>query len=600
MKALGLFSVFLLARVIVLMGRDVPLSPWSPVAYLWQDLLVVLLFGVLERAVRRPWFSWALYGGIVAYVALNLPLTRLLSSPMTVPMLRAARGTLADSILHHLTFANVALMALVAGMGICLPVLLRNRRLPRGVAACLAAGACVCVVAGPAATRRVDTGGLHRNVFAALITTSVPRLAAAPSEGDWRAGLFPQPDTGEDLSGLRGAAAGRNIVMILLESTGALYLKPYGATNDPMPHLTAVADQSILFENAYVVYPESIKGLFSVLCSRYPAFDTRPEVCAKVRTPSVAARLARTGYRTALFHSGRFAYLGMEEIVNGRGFQTLEDAGDIGGNRHSSFGVDEPATVQRMLGWIDSLSATDRFFITYLPVAGHHPYDTPEPGPFPAHDEPGRYLNALHYSDEALGAFFKGLQERGRYEQTLFVIFGDHGEAFGQHDGNYGHTLFLYEENVRVPYLIAAPGLVRSQIRVERMASLVDTAPTILELVGLTPPSEYQGSSLLDSRGRMALFFTDYSLGLLGLRDGNWKLIHELESGRTRLFDLAEDPGERHDRSEREPARTIACRNHLIRWAAAQRALILRMTDCPPNLRTPRHAGVSELVADRD
>ncbi len=115
MKALSLFFVFLVARVVILVGRDVPLSLWAPAAYLWQDLLVVLLFAGADRLARRAWITWTIYGSVVLYVALNLPLTRLLSSPLTLPMLRATRGTLGDSIEHHLTLANFALMGLVAG-----------------------------------------------------------------------------------------------------------------------------------------------------------------------------------------------------------------------------------------------------------------------------------------------------------------------------------------------------------------------------------------------------------------------------------------------------------------------------------------------------
>ena len=73
-------------------------------------------------------------------------------------------------------------------------------------------------------------------------------------------------------------------------------------------------------------------------------------------------------------------------------------------------------------------------------------------------DDAGQYLNALHFGDAALGKFLDGLRARGLDTNTLFVIYGDHGEAFGQHEGNYGHTLFLYEENIRVPLLIAMPG----------------------------------------------------------------------------------------------------------------------------------------------
>ena len=127
-------------------------------------------------------------------------------------------------------------------------------------------------------------------------------------------------------------------------------------------------------------------------------------------------------------------------------------------------------------------------------------------------------------------------------EKTLFVICGDHGEAFGQHEGNFGHSLFIYDENIRVPYLIAAPGLVREQLRVARTVSLMDTAPTILDLIGLPIPGGYQGRSMLDGGERMALFFTDYSLRFVGLRDGCWKYIYELDSSRSKLFNLCEDP----------------------------------------------------------
>jgi arylsulfatase A-like enzyme len=166
------------------------------------------------------------------------------------------------------------------------------------------------------------------------------------------------------------------------------------------------------------------------------------------------------------------------------------------------------------------------------------------------------------------------LRQRGLLEKTLLVIFGDHGEAFGQHPGNYGHTLFIHDENVRVPLIMAAPGLFKEPIRVTRVASLIDVAPTILDLLGISRPVEYQGHSLLDDRSQMALFATDYSLGFLGLRDGRWKLIHELESGQSRLFDLSADPDERYDLTDLYPQRVALYRDHLLNWSAAQKYLI--------------------------
>jgi arylsulfatase A-like enzyme len=288
--------------------------------------------------------------------------------------------------------------------------------------------------------------------------------------------------------------------------------------------------------------------------------------------------LGRAGYRTGLFHSGRFRYLGMEAVVNGRGYQTLEDAGTIGGDTNSSFGLDdERVAVRRILAWVDAAPRGERFFVTYLPVAGHHPYNSPDRGPFPDEEPVDRYRNALHHADAALGELLRGLRERGLDRNTLLVIHGDHGEGFGQHPGNFAHSLFIYEENVRVPLLIAGSGLVPEQVRVRRTASLIDVAPTVLDLLGLPSPQAYQGRTLLEAGSPMALFFTDYSLGLLGLRDGRWKFIFELETGRPKLFDLQADPEEKEDLSGRFVERVAAYRQLLLRWSAAQRDHIARL-----------------------
>ena len=602
MRAASLLGVFVLAKLLVLAGRDIPLSLWAPWAYLWQDVFVALLFAALDYAVRRAWVGWAAYALLVLYTAVNVPVACTLSTPLTWPLLRAARGPLADSIAYHVTAANALRLAAVLAAAVVLPFALKRLipLLSPRVRVALVVAAVVCLPFGPTAAARLPTLGLHRNVLAVLVTTALPRVAAADADDDWRLSPFGNP-RGEDLSRYRGAARDRNVVIIHLESTGARYLRPYGAAEDPMPNLTRLAEHAILFEHAYTTYPETIKSFFAVQCSLHPAMDTPPETYGRDFGPRSQASLPRRlrpapglatvlrdrGYRTGLFHSGRFMYLGMDAVIQNRGYDTLEDAGAIGGDHESSFGIDEPSAVRRILRWIDDRPPGQRFLVSYLPSAGHHPYLTPPHptlspngggegrvrgrGPFPTEEDIDRYRNALHYADAALGQLLDGLRERGLDRETLFVILGDHGEAFGQHEGNYAHTLFLYEENVRVPYLIAAPGLLHGPKRVARVASLVDTAPTVLDLLGVPAPDGYQGRSLLDGPTAVALFCTDYSLGLLGLRDGRWKLIHELESGRSRLYDLEDDPDERRDVAAQHPERVAAYREHLLRWAASQK-----------------------------
>jgi hypothetical protein len=563
LKALSLFGVLVLAKVCMLAGREMPMGVFA------DDAAIALVFGLVEWATRwRPRICTVLYIALVGYVAINVPIARLTSSPLTLQMMRATGSALSDSITHHLTLANAGFMGVLVATAIVLPRLWR--RVPARVMTVIAFMSVALSLVGALGNGKSVSG---RNAFSTLIASSRPRVQARESHIDWRVPLTPQKHNDPNIEFLRGAAHGRNVIIIALESTGAQYLKPYGAKADPMPNLTALADRAILFENAYAVYPESIKGLFSVLCSRYPAFDTTPSDYARVRTPAVAEVARDSGYRTALFHSGRFMYLGMRSIIDNRGFEVLEDAGHIGGNHNSSFGVDEPSTVQRILKWIDCLSPNQPFCLTYLPIAGHHPYEVPGDGPFAGNDERTRYLNSLHYGDAALGELMRGLARRGKDTNTLFIIYGDHGEAFGQHEGNFGHTFFLYEENVRVPLLIAAPGLIDKPTRITNVASLLDLAPTIADLLGLPPPHDWQGVSLLNEQPRTALFFTDYSLPLVGLRDGSTKTIFELGSSRGQIFDLSQSPDETRDFASAHPA-LDSYRDRLKSWAAAQKSLL--------------------------
>jgi hypothetical protein len=567
MRATSLFGVLVVAHLLTLAGRSVPWSPWTPLAYLWQDLLIAIVFAVIDRSIKRPWLGWMLYAILAIYSAINVPIARILSSPLTLAMMRAARGPLLDSIRYYLTLENLGAILIVLASAVAFPLLLTRLKFQLRPPVILAA--LVVAAIGPMASMHLETSGRHRNAFGALIPVRLAETRTTGSD-NWRTSPFASARRTDPLAAYRGAAAGRNVVLIALESTAAQYLGIHGAKPDPMPNLSRLAERSIVFDRAYTVYPESIKDLIGVLCSQYPAFQTPAEEYANVPCRSLPQLLAEAGYRTALFHSGRFMYLGMDAVVKNRGFETLEDAGAIGGNVNSSFGVDEPAAVERILNWIDALPTGQRFFISYLPVAGHHPYATPTRGPFPAGTEFGNYLNALHYGDVSLGELIRGLRTRHLDEKTLLVFFGDHGEAFGQHEGNVGHSLFIHEENVRVPYIIAAPGLFEKQIRAGHTASLIDTAPTILDLLGISIPSDFLGTSLLESRDNMALFFTDYSLGFLGLSDGCWKYILEVDSRRSKLYDVCADPGETKNLSAEENMRVDAYRRHLEGWIGSQ------------------------------
>jgi glucan phosphoethanolaminetransferase (alkaline phosphatase superfamily) len=569
-RALNLFAVLVLAKLLVHGG-------WSAAAFLWQDAALALVFAMTDWIVRRPVLGWIAYGAVALYTALNVAVVNVLSTPLTFHMLKAADPAMSDSIEHHMTAGNLLPSAFVLLAAAALPTLIRHRGQDSGgrrfgLAATVAG--LVLVGVGPWITGRV-TADRSCNAVIALLASTLPRLEAASDSGarDWRRTGAPVADP--RLTELRSAGRGRNVVLVILESAGAQYLKPYGAVEDPMPNLTRLAEKSVVFKNAYAVYPESIKGLVALQYSLHPAMDTTPGQYRRPPAPALGEVLGRAGYDTALFHSGRFEYLGMDDVIANAGYAARIDAGDISGNRESSFGVDEESTVGRALQWVDR-DRTGPFFLTYMPVAGHHPYDSPDGGPFDSGELIGAYRNALHSADRALGQLITGLRDRGVWNDTVFVVVGDHGQAFGQHEDNFGHTFFLFEENVHVPFVIAVPGSTLRTIAVESVVSHVDVAPTILDLLALGIPDEYEGASALQNRRSLSLLFTDYAHAFIGLRDGSFKFIHHVESGRSWLFDLGSDPSESSDLSAANTTRVSDYREHLLSWAAARRGAVRR------------------------
>lgn len=585
MKALSLFAVLFVARVLMVAGRDFDWSAQLLLVLIWQDALAALLFHAITRLTRNHRLMWGVYTCVVAYVAINIPLVRVMSTPLTLPLQRAASGALSDSIAHYIEWKALAFVVTALASGILVPLGLRaiqSRHRKSMEAGALGVGG-LLVIIGFSLVGRVETHGLERNVFYVYISSFQPRHQESDQVADWRSPIYKSSQTSVAPS-FYGAASKRNVIMVALESTGASHLKAYGAEQDATPNLTKLSRNSFVFENVYCAYPESIKGLLSVLASRYPALDTEAEAYENLHVSSIAELLRAQGYETALFHSGRFAYLGMQEILKNRGFDIMKDAGEIGGNHESSFGVDEPATVDHMLKWIDSRSSSTPFFLHYLPIAGHHPYLTPGQPTFAGDSDRARHLNALLHGDASLGHFIEGLKARGLYDNSCFIFYGDHGEAFGEHEGNLGHTLFVYEENVRVPWIISIPGVTHGVTRVDVLSSLIDVAPTLCHLLGLEAPPDFQGATALGGPPQMALFHTDYSLALLGLRDGPWKFIYELQAGRTSLYHLEHDPGELANLASHHPALTQQYTERLRQWSAAQRGELSRLAKSPVHI----------------
>jgi arylsulfatase A-like enzyme len=164
------------------------------------------------------------------------------------------------------------------------------------------------------------------------------------------------------------------------------------------------------------------------------------------------------------------------------------------------------------------------------------------------------YDGEIRYVDDELGRLLDHVKARGLDRGTLLVVTSDHGEEFLDH-GSWEHQKTLYEEVVRVPLVVAGPGVVAR--REPAQATLLDVAPTILAWAGVPAVESFEGRSLLAPLSeREAYGETDHTMDRsrkLFVRAGaqRWKAILSLSADGRKLlgeewYDLAVDPRETH------------------------------------------------------
>ncbi len=301
-------------------------------------------------------------------------------------------------------------------------------------------------------------------------------------------------------------ATRRNVVLISIDTLRADRLAANGAYRQAMPHIDAYARDAVVFTDAWSVWPETSGSHMSLFTSRFPS---EHRVTSFINAPSptielLAERLRREGYLTRAYteDGGVWAYAGFA-----RGFAAY-------GERRSADFVyrgEVDAVFADGTRWVEQ--HRDRTFFLFLHTYQvHGPYAPPESyrslfADVPGREPPGPREAALAYDQEArfaddhIGPFLTKLGQLGLGDRTIVVITSDHGEEFGDH-GGMGHGRTLQQEVLRVPLVIAAPGLL-APAAVAAPVSLLDVAPTVLDLLGLAPIPGHRGVSLV-SRARDA------------------------------------------------------------------------------------------------
>lgn len=376
----------------------------------------------------------------------------------------------------------------------------------------------------------------------------------------------------------RTTAPPRNAILISIDTLRADHLGCYGYALPTSPRIDVFAREGVVFEATQSTAPWTLPAHASLLTglwpSRHGARTVRDGLAPGVAT--LATRLSVHGYDTAAFVNSFFLGpgFGLE-----RGFARFDQIEED----HSPRGA-APGIVDTALAWLDQ--PRDRRFFLFLHFFDVHSDYRSEPaiealfveqrGPEDGTTRQIRGLAALtsrppeavellsrlydagiRQLDLELGRFLDALERSGRASDTLVVVTSDHGEEFGEH-GSLLHGSTHYEEMLRVPLLLRGPGL-PAGLRIDTPVSLVDVAPTLLDVLGVGPDGAPDGRSLRplwEGRGadgedpRALIAEAAPALEgdrLVAVRMGPYKLVVDESDGSRALYDLTSDAGERED-----------------------------------------------------
>ena len=349
-----------------------------------------------------------------------------------------------------------------------------------------------------------------------------------------------------------------SVLLITIDTLRADRLGAYGYDKAHTPNLDALARDGVLFENAFTPVPVTLPSHSAMFTGLYPMRTGMRDFSGNRlpdRFPTLANELRKAGYSTGAVVS---APVLDSRFGLSRGFTDYVDDFDLGRLETLGFGsVSRPAnrTVDLALQWLEAQRDRPVFLWVHL-FDPHHPY-TPPP-PFDSRFRGRPYDGEIAFTDAQVGRLLERWKKLRRYDNSLVVVAGDHGESLGEH-GESTHGFFVYNSTLHVPLIIKPPvGLNIKPSRVQSVVALVDVMPTVLRAVGRRPPAGVQGVSLLPLlRGEKArqdrrpiyseTFVPRLHFNWSELQSIQFRRFHYIDAPRPELYDLAADPDETHN-----------------------------------------------------
>jgi arylsulfatase len=397
-----------------------------------------------------------------------------------------------------------------------------------------------------------------------------------------------------------------NVLLITNDQLRADCLGAMGNRVIRTPNLDRLASEGTIFEQYYAQCPQCVPSRAAMHTGRYPHTNRTPSNAYRLPDSelTLAAILGRQGYTTAVIGELPLAptnlMAGFQKLA--AGFTEYQAA--LLAEGYALKGVAHAAAVKKDFQavpapWPDEVDESAFFAgkaIEFLRVhrdqpfflhvnyrRPHHPFDPPAPfdtmyegATFPASHKrdgemknkpPGQqkflessigfdlrtlgerdlhriksyYYGMISENDKYIGKILDHLRESGLQDRTLVIFNADHGESLGDHGLLYKGG-YMYDEVVRIPLILRAPGKVPAGKRVKALAEQIDLAATVLELLGLPKPEAMQGQSLLTAKPRRAVHAEFSNIKMLRTED--WKLVHYLHQPYGELYNLREDPHE--------------------------------------------------------
>ncbi len=383
----------------------------------------------------------------------------------------------------------------------------------------------------------------------------------------------------------RTKAEKASIVLITMDTTRADRIGAYGYQNALTPTVDGFAAQGTRFERAYSVVPLTTPSHASMMTGLYPTrhgIHNNGDAILADEFTTLAEKLSGEGYATAASVSA-FVTTRVWNLDQGFGDYYDSVKGDQDRRDRGRWAQERPAdqVVDDLLGWLDEHKGDDRpFFLWAHFYDPHDPYAPPKEWLEKAGGRP--YDGEIGFMDSQIARLKAAVDAQTGDAGTAWVLVADHGEALTREHGEHTHGMYLYDTTMRIPFIVKPPkGLDTPRVESKQTVSNVDVTPTVLGMLGFSPPEDVDGLDLspvingTDVSRNPVYMEAESARNRFGfaperaVAHGPLKLM---DTPNPRLFDVVADPGETKNLVEKRP-------EDVARLQAAHAEIQARRTD---------------------